>query len=821
MQRAAAWVAFIERRHRALLLGSLLVMLASALSLLALRFDLDILSMLPTGAPAFDDFKTFVADFGELDELVVLIDGPEAADTRVFADAFAARVRGLDSVTAVQAKIDLDEIQRGLLGAFVYNYVPVADYDALQAQLTPAGIDAQVRADRAILQAPFDLSAAQWVRRDPLGFTRLAGRALEAGFDRGSLAVYDGYVSSSDGRAVLITVRPTRSPFDTQFTSRFMEQIHAAEAAARQDSPNAALRVGYTGSYAFALEDAATIKWDVARYTVLALGGVLAVFFVGYRNLRILPFVTYPLLLSTLLTFAASLLCYAQLNAVSISFAAILYGLSIDSGIYYYTRLAQELRQHELRIAVQRTLTSLGGANFVASTTTAAAFFVIGFSRLSGISQLGFLTAIGMLISIAEFFVLYPALSFWVPRISLVEARLETPRLGRLAAACAARAHGVLFGVAVAAVGLVWLARGVQFDVDLTHLRPAQSSASRVQDELAARFGANASAGAVLVRDAELERALQTSEAAGAQLAAYRAEGVVQSARSVTALLPSARMQRERLARFNGLPRAEMLDTLRAALVLHGFVPAQFATFSEHFAAPHEAIVQLGDAALAPFAPVIARHVRQRDGQFTVATYIEPAPGVSVGAVATRLHRDLPGAALIVAGRALLQEELGRVLRRELMGFCLASFVLNFLLVLLNFPRLRTAVAVLIPEALVIVCWLALVRVTGAGIDPVNLIVVSLILGIGVDNCVYVADRYQRGEAIGDAVRQGGKALTISALTIMTGFGFLGLSHYPALAGMGISATVSLFLCLVASVTVLPALLAVLDRRRGGQVGEP
>ena len=39
----------------------------------------------------------------------------------------------------------------------------------------------------------------------------------------------------------------------------------------------------------------------------------------------------------------------------------------------------------------------LGGANVVASTTTAAAFLVIGFSRLAGISQLGFLTAIGMM----------------------------------------------------------------------------------------------------------------------------------------------------------------------------------------------------------------------------------------------------------------------------------------------------------------------------------------------------------------------------------------------------------------------------------------
>lgn len=815
MARFASWVAFIERRHRALLVGSLVLMLASALSLLALRFDFDVLSMLPTGAPAFDNFKSFVADFGELDELVVLVDGPNPASLTAFADAFTERLRGLDSVTTVQGKIDVEQIQHGLLGQDLYNYVPVEVYDALAEQLTPAGIDAQVAVDRAILQAPFDFSAVQMVRQDPLGFTRAAAQALGGAFDTTTLSLRGGYPSTSDGTALLILVRPTHSAFDLPFTTEFMAAVRQVEAAARAVTADAAaVRVGYTGSYAFALEDAATLKWDVGRYTLLALVGVLAVFYAGYRNLRILPFVTYPLLLSTLVTFAASLVCYSQLNAVSISFAAILYGLSIDSGIYYYTRLAQELREHDLRTAVQRTLAGLGGANVVASTTTAAAFFVIGFSRLAGISQLGFLTAIGMLVSVAEFFLLYPALSFWMPRISLVEARLETPRLGRLAAACASHARVVVSAVAVAGVGLVWLASGVRFDVDLTHLRPAQTAASHVQDEIAAHFGANADAGAVLVRGADLESVLQVSEAVTVQLATYRAQSLVASARSVTALLPSARTQRERLARFNALPRAQIRDTLRAALIQHGFVPEQFAAFFESFAAARASIVQLDDAALAPFKPVIARHVRQRGGEVTVATYVEPARGVDLATIDARLHRDLPRLDFVVTGRVLLQDELGRLLHRELIGFGIASFALNLLLVLLNFPRLGTAVALLIPEALVIAACLALMRVSGVGIDPVNLIVVPLILGIGVDNCVYVAARHASGEPLGDAVRYGGKALTIASLTIMAGFGFLGLSHYPALAGMGTFAAASLLLCSIASVTLLPALLVVFGEWR-------
>jgi len=107
------------------------------------------------------------------------------------------------------------------------------------------------------------------------------------------------------------------------------------------------------------------------------------VFHLGYGDLRILPFVTYPLLATTLLTFGLSLLLYEQLNAVSLSFAAILYGLSVDSGIHFYSRLLEERRSRDpgdLRGAVTATLGGLGRANLTGSLTTAAAFLVLGFS---------------------------------------------------------------------------------------------------------------------------------------------------------------------------------------------------------------------------------------------------------------------------------------------------------------------------------------------------------------------------------------------------------------------------------------------------------
>lgn len=806
----ARWVAFVERHHRAILAGSLVLALVSALSLRALRLDLDVLDMLPTGAPAFDNFKQFVGEFGQLDELVVLVTANDENTASAFADVFVPELRRLRSVRTVQGRVDANEVSTGILGRYVYNYLPLAVHDELRRRLSPAGVDAAVAANRAILQAPFDLQAAAWVQRDPLGIAALAGRSLATALGDNRIDVAGGYLRSADGLALLLVVRPVQSPFDIAFTKAFMAEVRAAEAKARAalDFP-AALRVGYTGGYAFALEDEATIRWDIAQYTVLALAGVLAVFAAGYRQLRILPCVAYGLVLATLLTFLAALIAYGTLNAVSLSFAALLYGLSIDSAIHYYTRLMQERQRFDLRTAVTRSLGALGSATLLATSTTAAAFAVIGFSNLGGVSQLGTLTAFGMLVNAVEFFVLYPALSFRWPAAMTAPRPLDAPLLGRVALASVRHRRPLLATGIMAVPVLLWLAAGVSFDVDLMHLRPRDSPGLRIEQEIARRFGTRPDTAAVLVRGPDVDSALEHSEAVAAASERLREEGLVGAPLSVTALLPSERTQRERLQAFAALPRHEAAAALRAALPRHGFRPALFDPFLADLVGPHDAIVRPGDPALAAFEPLLQRYVRLRPEEAIVATYLQPAPGVDMTVIEGRLRAVLPATPFVVASRALLEAELGKLLRWELLWFFVAAFGVNFLLVLVRFPRLTAAAAILLPEALVSLALLALMRAADIGIGPVNVIVVPLVLGIGVDHCVYVAERVQRGDSPARAVRHVGRALAVSALTTIAGFGFLALSEYPALAAMGELTAASLLGCLVAAVTLLPATLAV------------
>ena len=91
-----------------------------------------------------------------------------------------------------------------------------------------------------------------------------------------------------------------------------------------------------------------------------------------------------------------------------------------------------------------------------------------------------------------------------------------------------------------------------------------------------------------------------------------------------------------------------------------------------------------------------------------------------------------------------------------------------------------------------------------------------LLLGLGVDNGIHVAHRMQEEpnrplDAIVDSV---GAAIAMTTLTTCASVATLLFSRHPGIESVAILLLVGLPLCMLASVTVLPALAIVLRVRR-------
>jgi predicted RND superfamily exporter protein len=151
-----------------------------------------------------------------------------------------------------------------------------------------------------------------------------------------------------------------------------------------------------------------------------------------------------------------------------------------------------------------------------------------------------------------------------------------------------------------------------------------------------------------------------------------------------------------------------------------------------------------------------------------------------------------------------------------------AGAVFVFLILLIDFRNLRHAVLASIPLALGLVWALGAARLLGFSFNFANLVAVPLVVGVGIDNGVHVIHRVRLEGAKGmDVVlRHTGRAILISSLTTMIGFGSLCLASHRGLASLGLFLLLGVGSCLVSSTIFLPNLLVVAGICPG-QRGEP
>ncbi len=802
------------RRRRAVLLTSLALSIASLLSLTRLRLDVDLLETLPSGVPAFDEYKDFLETFGVTQTLPVLIDGVEPAVLPSAIDRLAERYRALPEVAAVLSGVDRSIAAPYLDPVHAPALVPAAHFEDLARLVDPGTVAETLARAKRILAIPTGHDMSERVRIDPLGMTQVVGRSIRERYADPISGSAAKHFVSARGEAGLVVLTPAGSPFDAEFTARLFTAMATAEAETRAGDPALArLHVRHGGAFAHAREDAAMIRSDVRRYTILAFLGVIAVFHVGFRNLAVLPIVGYPLVAGSLLAFAASLLIYHQLNALSLSFAAIFYGLAIDSGIHFYTRLLEERRRFPLESAIIRTCEGIAAANVVASLTTAAAFAVIASSAIAAVRQIGVLTALGMLVNIVHTLVVLPALTvtFAGALATRAAAPHETRWVGTVAGVAAR--HARLVSASALLLMLAWplWSRVVPVDADLLRLRPTGSAATLTEDAIDASFGTLAPHGVILVHGPDLETALAREERIVDWLEAHRhpSPPAIAGYQALSTFLPSLATERARRAAFAALPLAETRRALQDELERQGFRVAAFAGAQRALDADGAELPRALDAPW--LAPLAARHLRQDAAATTVAVFIEPGPDMSLARIREDLRREVDPTA-VITGRLLMQEELARVIAREVAWFTGITLLLNVVIVLLRLRSLGPTLAVMAPTVVVVLALLGGMELAGRTFTAINLVVLPLALGIGVDNCVYLYERVREGHPIVDSARLVGRAITLTTCTTVAGFGFLAVSRYPGLAGLGWLAALAIGLAFLAAFVFLPAFVALLAR---------
>jgi len=97
--------------------------------------------------------------------------------------------------------------------------------------------------------------------------------------------------------------------------------------------------------------------------------------------------------------------------------------------------------------------------------------------------------------------------------------------------------------------------------------------------------------------------------------------------------------------------------------------------------------------------------------------------------------------------------------------------------------------------------------------NPANIMTLPLVVGVGVTNGIHILNRFAEEQNPGILARSTGKAVLLSGLTTIAGFGSLITAKHQGIASLGLVMAVGTATCMVAGLTFLPALLNYLARR--------
>ncbi len=136
---------------------------------------------------------------------------------------------------------------------------------------------------------------------------------------------------------------------------------------------------------------------------------------------------------------------------------------------------------------------------------------------------------------------------------------------------------------------------------------------------------------------------------------------------------------------------------------------------------------------------------------------------------------------------------------------------------LLLYFRGPVGLLAMIPLAVGVLAMLGLMFLFGIKYNYVNMIAVPIILGIGIDDGVHALHRFREGAGSGErrvehAFRHVGKAILLTSITTMIGFGSVAFYEMRGMASFGQVLFLGVGTCFLATVLVLPAVMRLLGR---------
>ncbi|MDB6017488.1 MAG: putative exporter of the superfamily [Pedosphaera sp.] len=745
---------------------------------------------------------------------------------------------------------------------FLREFTQATNLDSLfgmvNRQFRNAGGDAKGQGEDPVKALPFldnilveaNQSVSTPGQPPPPGVERLFGGEQKAGES-------SSYLTFDRGRIFMLTFRPTNEAVAPQTIERLRQLIRETE------SEVPGVNAGLTGGLVLNYDEMRQSEHDSIIAGLAALIICSLIFIIAYHEVSRPLKAAFCLLIGFGYTLGFATLTIGHLNIMSVTFAPMLIGLAIDFGVQYITRYEEEMRNHLTVVETISKATVFTGQGIVISgLTTAVAFLAMGLTHFKGIREVGIICGGGLLLCLIPMMTTLPAL--------LVLGRQDlSPQDTHLTRQIRLRIERVWLQHPVAVIVITLLlcvaaARqigNVYFDYDLLNLQSKNLDSVRLENKLFQSAERSVMFAAVIADSPQDARQLEEK---------IKALPTVSGVDSVAGYLTGEQDRKLELIRrlksdlagihFAPVDRQPVqLDQLSITLwYLKGYLglaaeatqkskpdlSRQLLSLQEHisefrrtlhsgqpqipeqinkyqqvlFKDFHDTIgaLKTQDASGPLRASDLPAVLRDRfigtTGKYLLQVY--PKKNIWVHENQHELIQQLEAVVSPekVTGTPIQIYENTTLLKRSYQQAAWYSLGAIILMLFLHFRSPGYVILALLPVGIGFIWLLGFMGATGIPFNPANIMTLPLVVGIGVTNGIQILNRVAEERQPGVLAKSTGKAVLVSGLTAITGFGTLLLAKHQGIKSLGEVMPVGIATCMIAGLTCLPAVLILLKR---------
>jgi len=869
MRFLVAWVRWVTRWARGVVLGGLVLTIAAlAYFIDNVKINTSTSDMLSRDLPFRQKAEEIDAAFPQTDSTIaVVIDGQTAdiADDAALILAAALRRQPNLFTDVYDLKGEAFFRRNGLLYLDLDELNDVGDRLAeSQPFLSTLWRDSSLRGFFHMLGLALD-DARESGGTGPLNLAAalndIAAVAEAQGDKRFHLLSWTKLMGGDDlapgDRRRVIIVKPVLDFSSLQPGSTAIDAIRRLASDLRL-TPERGLRVRLTGSAALDEEELESVETGMGMAAAISFVLVLGLLLIGLRSLPLVAANLATLVAGLIWTAAFAILAIGTLNLISVAFAVLFIGLSVDFGIHFALRYREELwRGYDQADALAEAARGVGGALTLCALSAAAAFYAFLPTDYVGLAELGLIAGTGMFIALFANLTILPAFIALWPMTGLVRGARPSLSDGRFDLSPGLIRHArVVCGVsAVLGLAALVVVPRTEFDFDPLNLKDPETESVSTLLDLIRDGGRHHHTIDILAADLDeadrlvgrLEELQQVDKAV--TLSSYVADDqeeklavVGDLALFVAPALAGADRQpalagEDRIAAWRAIEKklravaagqagdlgkaaGRLLDAMNALMrassagaVLLEFenrlltgLPGRLDALNQSLAA------ETFDLAALP--EQLRRRNVAADGRALIEVY--PCDELTdrdklagfVAAVRT-VAPDAVGSPVVIL-------EAGRtVLGAFFQAFATAVVAIAVLLIVV-LRRARDVVMVFVPLVLAALWTLALAVALGVAFNLANVIVLPLLFGLGVAGGIHVVTRSRDNVHMSETMQTSTpRAVMFSALTTIGSFGSISLSAHPGTASMGVLLTIAITMTLVAMLVFLPALLVVVNGGEG------